>query len=153
MNILSARFANADKTAVVIDTDSDGNVAISARDRPDLWAKLQTWIGAGGTPDAYVAPPVPAPSFLVRDFLRLLQPADRGRVSIALQAEMTQATEAAQGGGDPNMPLRLIWDQMMAQGEAPISTDKPEFAAEWQSLANAIGPDRAAEIAALLKIA
>jgi hypothetical protein len=95
----------------------------------------------------------PARSFLARDFFKQLAPADRGRVAIALQAEMNQAVAAADAGGDPKMPLRLIWDTLIAQGDAPISTADPKFAADWQSLADAIGAERAAAIAAELKIA
>lgn len=43
--ILSAQFANAERTAVVVITDDRGAVSISA-DRPELWAQYLAWPGA-----------------------------------------------------------------------------------------------------------
>ena len=43
--ILSAQFANAAGTAVTIITDDRGAIAISAADRPVLWAQYQAWPG------------------------------------------------------------------------------------------------------------
>ena len=49
--ILTAKYANADLTTVVIITQEAGAVAVSQQDRPELWAKLQEWIAKGNTPE------------------------------------------------------------------------------------------------------
>jgi hypothetical protein len=50
--IQSAKYANAENTAAVLQTTEAGAVLVSAADRPELWAAMQAW----GTPDTYVAP-------------------------------------------------------------------------------------------------
>jgi len=50
---LSARYANADNSAVIAKTVEAGDVVLSLEDRPEEWADLQAW----GTPDPYVPPP------------------------------------------------------------------------------------------------
>lgn len=55
--ILSASVANEDGTAVSLKTAERGAVMISAKDRPDLWAKYLEW---GGQPVPYVAPDLDA---------------------------------------------------------------------------------------------
>ena len=49
--ILTAKYANADKTAVVIMTQEAGAVAVSQQDRPELWEMLLDWIDLGNTPE------------------------------------------------------------------------------------------------------
>lgn len=60
--IESAAFANAEHTAVVMQTEESGAVAVSAKDRPALWLHLQSWVSNGGEITAYVAPPPPEES-------------------------------------------------------------------------------------------
>lgn len=59
--IKSARFANDAGTAIVINTEDQGDVAISERDRPELWQKCMAWRDAGGAVTAYQAPVVDKP--------------------------------------------------------------------------------------------
>ena len=49
--ILTAKYANAARTAAVIATQESGAVAVSQLDRPELWGKLLDWIAAGNTPE------------------------------------------------------------------------------------------------------
>lgn len=56
--ITSAAYANAENTAVLIQTTINGAVLVSQQDRPDLWADLQTWVAGGGVISAYVAPSI-----------------------------------------------------------------------------------------------
>ena len=49
--ILTAKYANADRTAAVITTQESGAVAVSQQDRPNLWEMLLVWIAAGNTPE------------------------------------------------------------------------------------------------------
>ena len=42
VTITSARYANDESTAVIIDTVERGDIAISVVDTPDLWAQLQS---------------------------------------------------------------------------------------------------------------
>lgn len=51
--ILSARYANEDHTAAVIETKESGSVAISEVDTPQAWAEL-----AGVEVSDYVAPEI-----------------------------------------------------------------------------------------------
>lgn len=51
--ILSARFANAEGTAVILETDDRGSVAISQADTPMLWA---TYVNLGMATAPYIAP-------------------------------------------------------------------------------------------------
>lgn len=51
--IFSARFANADGTAVEIQTAGFGAVMISA-ERQDLWEHAQAWIAAGNAASGFV---------------------------------------------------------------------------------------------------
>ncbi len=53
--IQSARFANAEMTSVVLQTEEAGAVAISAADRPELWDQYQQWVGNGGVTEADVS--------------------------------------------------------------------------------------------------
>jgi len=46
--IKAARYATADHSAVVIETEDYGAVVISERDRPDLWRRLEAWVADGG---------------------------------------------------------------------------------------------------------
>jgi len=56
--IAAACYANEDGTAIVLSTQDQGDVLISARDRPELWAACEAWRDAGGTIAPYVAPQV-----------------------------------------------------------------------------------------------
>lgn len=58
MNILSAKWANAENSAAVLQTQELGAVAVSA-DRTVEWAQFQAWIAGGGVPSAYQAPAAP----------------------------------------------------------------------------------------------
>lgn len=40
MNIISARYANEDNTAIVITTVEAGDIAISEKDTPALWKEV-----------------------------------------------------------------------------------------------------------------
>lgn len=64
-DILSARYVNLERTAVVIMTADEGAVAISERDRPVLWQKLTEWAVGPNRIDPYI----PAPAEPRRDSL------------------------------------------------------------------------------------
>lgn len=71
--INSAQYANADKTAAVINTVEVADVAISTVDTPDEWMSLLQWEGAGNKIAAYVPPPSPVPSSISdRQFFQAL---------------------------------------------------------------------------------
>lgn len=57
ITILSARWANAERTAAVVTSQERGDIAISATDRPEEWADFQAWSSAGNT-----VSPLPEPS-------------------------------------------------------------------------------------------
>lgn len=50
--ILSANYANADRTCAVIQTKEAAAVLVSKQDHPELWATRKTW----GNIAEYVAP-------------------------------------------------------------------------------------------------
>ncbi|HXF89530.1 MAG TPA: hypothetical protein VNK48_14335 [Xanthobacteraceae bacterium] len=54
--MLSAAYADERHESVIVMTEESGAVAVSARDRPELWAALM----ASGLPIAPYTPPVPA---------------------------------------------------------------------------------------------
>jgi hypothetical protein len=57
MNIISAKYSNPDRTAVIAITEDRGAVLITeAPGKADKWAALQAWIAKGGTVSDYVAP-------------------------------------------------------------------------------------------------
>jgi hypothetical protein len=53
--IQSAQYANAESTAVVLQTTESGAV-LASTERPDVWASYQSWVIAGGVTAAYDAP-------------------------------------------------------------------------------------------------
>jgi hypothetical protein len=53
MKILSARYANANGTAIEAQTDTDGAVII-VPERAELWELAQEWLAEGGAPAAFV---------------------------------------------------------------------------------------------------
>lgn len=55
--ILSASYANTERTAAIIMTLEAGAVLTSELDRPDQWVAMLQW----GTPDDYTDPPSPSP--------------------------------------------------------------------------------------------
>lgn len=66
LTILSAKFSNADRTAIMALTEESGSVLITqSPGKAEKWAALQDWVSRGGTIAAYVAPVVP----VVRDQL------------------------------------------------------------------------------------
>jgi hypothetical protein len=130
MTILSARYANAERTAAVIQTVENAAVAISARDTPALWAQMLATVD----PDSYVAPPV---SFRAGDMIDLLTTAD------------LVAIEAAVAG---NVDLRLLWVRLRSRGDKLVATDAEAFVQGWAGLKQALGATRSAEIAAVLGI-
>ena len=58
--ILSARYANDDSTAIELQTKGFGAVIVSL-DRAELWAHAQNWIGKGNNPTAYAQSVTEAP--------------------------------------------------------------------------------------------
>lgn len=56
--IISARYANAESSAVVLLTVESGAVACSLRDRPEVWQAMQAWVSGGGVIQAYAPLPV-----------------------------------------------------------------------------------------------
>lgn len=131
--ITDARYANIDGTAVVIETTTDGSVAISELDRPDLWSEFLTW-AASNTAAAYVAS---APTFLAREFLAELTEADGVLVRAAIAG---------------NAGFWLLWQAMTGQGDAPIRTDSDRFVAGWAGIRTVLGEPRALQIADVLGI-
>lgn len=65
---ISAAYANADGSVVIMMTAESGAVMVSEKDRPELWAKL-----AGMTVAAYQAPVPPAPTPSADDKIAALQ--------------------------------------------------------------------------------
>lgn len=100
------------------------------------WIAYQAWLALGNTPDPYVAPAAPAPSFLAQDLLALLTAAD----FTAIQTAIT-------GSAD----LGLLWASLLAQKD-PIVTTSARFQAGWTALSAALGATRAAVIATSLGI-
>jgi hypothetical protein len=94
------------------------------------------------------APEAPPPSFLARDLLALLSPADRIAIDRALRARDAAGDLTAAAAG-----LTLLWESLQAQGDAPIHATAERFLTGWAGLSAALGPERAAEIAAALGIA
>lgn len=76
--ILSAKYANEDRTAAVIETKEFGSVAISEADRPELWKLLRGVKVAG-----YVAPVVP-PLPTLADQIAALPAGERAKIKAAL---------------------------------------------------------------------
>lgn len=54
-SIVSARYANEDRTAIELVTSEFGAVMVSA-ERKDLWKHASEWIAAGGQVAPHVAP-------------------------------------------------------------------------------------------------
>jgi hypothetical protein len=101
------------------------------------WREYQSWLAAGHTPDPYVPPPPPQPTFLARDFFALLTVADFTALRNAIAS---------------NDALGLLWASLQAQGDAPIHTTADRFLAGWAGLKQALPPSRAAAIATALGI-
>lgn len=57
ITVLGAKYANEDQTAAIVTTVERGAVAVSERDRPELWARLMEWVAAGNAIESYQAPP------------------------------------------------------------------------------------------------
>lgn len=55
--IISAAYADEENGSAIIETVEAGSVAISPRDRPELWVQMMR----SHTPAAYVPPPPPPP--------------------------------------------------------------------------------------------
>ena len=97
-------------------------------------AEYAAWLAAGNTPDPYVAPAAPAPSFLAQDFLAQLTSADYAAIQSAIA-----------GSAD----LGLLWASLLAQKD-PIVTTSARFTAGWAALSGALGSTRATAIATAL---
>lgn len=97
------------------------------------------------------APPPPAPpppSFLARDLMALLTPADLIAIDRVLNARQTNGDLTPQAAA-----FALLWSGMQAQAEAPIRATAERFRQGWAGIVLALGAERAAELAAALGIA
>lgn len=57
--IVSAFWAEADNSVVMIETSNFGQVCVPQRDRPELWDDVMTWAAAGGVITPYQPEPEP----------------------------------------------------------------------------------------------
>lgn len=134
---------NADGTALLLPSGECVPWDL-ANDRPVDWQceAGRKWDAAKAEfavaePDPYVAPPPPPPSFLSRELIALLTPADYAAIQAAVS-------------GSPK--LGLLWAGLLGQGDAPISAASERFQAGWAGLSAALGATRADAIAAALGI-
>jgi hypothetical protein len=104
----------------------------------DVRAEYDAWIAAGNTPDPYVAPAAPPPSFLARDLIDLLTPDDLRAIQAAVQADAA---------------LDLLWLRLRTREGKPVVAEGEAFAQGWAGLMAALGSARAAQISAALGIA
>lgn len=124
MKILSACFANADKTAVVAQTAEAGAVVIS-KDKPEQWAEL---IASKVKIAPYAPPELPQPTRLAKAEL-WRRCSDREVEALAFA--LSQA------------PLRL---QMIFRDCDYLDTTDADYPALRGGIAAALGDDRAAEV-------
>lgn len=111
--IRSARYANADHSAMVVDSEEAGPIALSAADTPEAWAAIL----ASGIPiSAYVAPETLATIVTRRQFFL-------GLYVWNLTDEANAAVEAAGG------VTRVAWDT-----SSSFHIDDPELVAVVTSL-------------------
>lgn len=85
---------------------------------------------------AYVEAPPPS-SFLARDMIDLLTPADLVAIEMAVQG---------------SAGFRLLWLRLRTREGRPVVAEGADFTQGWTGLMNALGKDRAAEIAQALGI-
>lgn len=106
--ITSARYANADNTAIIAETQEVGTVAVSQSDAPDLFSEIQ-----GAVTVAAFAPVISADEVKAEAERRILaiMPEHKQRNSLALGMEMSM-----EYGSDPaNWPAaeQAIQTQVM----------------------------------------
>jgi hypothetical protein len=97
--ILSAAYANAERTAAVVQTQEAGAVVVSAKDTPALWAAMVS----AAPPGAYAAPAKPVPASITRFQAR----------AALLQSGLLAQAETA--GAAASAVLKMAW------------ADAPEF--------------------------
>jgi len=88
--ILSARYANAEQTAIVLETKEAGAVMTSQADTPELWAQA-----TAGQVQAYQAP-----------VQRITVPRLRFKLELAERGLLASVNEAVQQAGDV---AQLYW--------------------------------------------
>ena len=93
--ITGAKYANAENTAAVLNTQEAGAVLVSARDTPELWAAMLTW----GTPSAYESP--------------VVVPMEVGRVQAKIWLHRAGKLSAVQAYIDASVDaeLQLWWNE------------------------------------------
>jgi len=92
--ILSAAYANPEKTAALIITKEVAAKVVSLADTPDIWSEMLAW----GEPAEYEAPTMPVPSFISdRQFAQCL--AARGLIT---------EQEAEDWVGPGTVPLAIL---------------------------------------------
>lgn len=75
----------------------------------------------------------PSPSFIARDLIKWLSLDEYAAIRTFMAAHVQFA---------------LLWDSLLAQGEAPISVESARFQAGWEGIVAVLGDVRAAELLA-----